>query len=197
MNWNLRIERRGRKQLAALLVFALLTTLFLPGGGPPSIVSAPEEAALPDLDFSFKEVSIRSMGKDGRLLQELSAATMHHYGTELGAQFNAPRLNLYHPSGVVWRAAAQQGKVVERGKILWLLGEVTIERPGPTDTLRLKTSNVRVLPEEHTFETSEAVWTQDTAGSVTAIGMRANTALGRLELLSRVQAQYVAAEDKL
>ena len=73
-----------------------------------------------------------------------------------------------------------------------LHGEVEIWREGDEGqrTLEILTRELRVLPQEKYAETDEAATINSPTSVTTSIGLRANFAHDRLELLERVRSRH-------
>lgn len=143
-------------------------------------------------DYYIEHMVRRSMGETGELSNLITADLVVHYPDDDSTELTQPRMEIYNDAQRPWHVIAERGWVSSGNEVILLRGEVEIWRlgQGGDRELELFTSELRVLPKEQYAETDNPATIKSRTTTTTAIGMRANFAHDRLELLQRVRSRH-------
>ncbi|MDX1251624.1 MAG: LPS export ABC transporter periplasmic protein LptC [Gammaproteobacteria bacterium] len=200
MNFLLRpIGGNGRYGIAllALAVLAGLSAWLLQTTEKPQ-VSVPGKQRH-DPDFYMKDFTMTTMDKAGVPRNRLSGPYLVHYADDDSAELTRPRMIAFRQDEPPWHIEAERGWISSGGKDVALRGEVVMRQ---SDAVRgreqtVRTTDLRVRPDDEYAETAHPVTFSNNAGSVVdAVGMRVSLKDERLELLSKVRATYVSQIQK-
>ena len=97
-----------------------------------------------------------------------------------------------------WLIFTDEGSRVADTTLLWLLGEVDIQRPATTtgSAIHVVTSDVLVKPEDEQAETENAATITGNRYVINTVGLRADFRTNVLELLSRVRGTIEGSRDE-
>ena len=156
-----------------------------------------EEVALrqPDpheLDYYIEEMTRTTTGIEGELKNILRADLVEHFPDDDSTELASPHLEIYNGQVEPWHVVAERGWVSSGNDVVLLHGEVEIWRLGDEGQriYQVITSELRVLPKEQYAETDNPTTIIGPSTVTHAIGMRANFAHDRLELLERVRSTH-------
>lgn len=143
-------------------------------------------------DYFIEGMVRRTTSEDGRLHNILRAELVEHYPDDDSTELASPHLEIYNGEIEPWHVVAERGWVSSGNDVVLLHGEVEIWRLGDTGQriYEVLTSELRVLPKEQYAETDNPTIIIGPATVTHAIGMRANFAHSRLELVKRVRSKY-------
>jgi lipopolysaccharide export system protein LptC len=150
-------------------------------------ISAPHEP-----DYFIEDMVRRTTGEDGELRNILRSELVEHYPDDDSMELASPHLEIYNGNPEPWHVVAERGWVSSGNEVVLLHGAVEIWRNGANGerVYEVLTSELRVLPKEEYAETDNPAIIVGPATVTHAIGMRANFAHSRLELLKRVRSKY-------
>lgn len=142
-----------------------------------------------EADFYLADFTATALDAQGRPQHRLQAERMVHYGDDDTAELTRPQITTFDDQGPTWSAQSATGWVSPNGKVVRLLGPVTMVRvdrgSGPA---RIETRDLTLHPDDDFAETAAPVRFSDARGFIMAVGMRAQLGdNGHLELLSRVR----------
>lgn len=143
-------------------------------------------------DYYIEQMVRRSMDETGGVRNVLYAELVLHYPDDDSTELTKPRLEIYNGRATPWYVIAETGWISAGNEVVLLHGEVEIWREGDEGqrTLEILTRELTVLPEEKYAETDEPATINSPTSVTTSIGMRANFAHDRLELLERVRSHH-------
>ena len=132
------------------------------------------------------------MGEVGEVRNVLYADLVLHYPDDDSTELTRPRLEIYNGRDDPWYVIAESGWISSGNEVVLLHGEVEIWRTNDAGerTFEILTSELRVLPNEKYAETDDPATITSPTTVTTTIGMRANFAHDRLELLERVRSRH-------
>jgi lipopolysaccharide export system protein LptC len=143
-------------------------------------------------DYYIEKMIRNSMDKNGELRNILHAERVVHYPDDDSTELSKPRMEIYNGRSQPWHVVSDSGWVSSGNEVVLLKGDVEIWRLDDDGRRELEvlTTELRVLPKEKYAETDNAA-TITSQGTVTkTVGMRANFAHDRLELLNNVRTRY-------
>ncbi len=144
-------------------------------------------------DYYVDNFTVSTMGPDGKPKQKLTADRMLHYPDDDSTELTRPHMVLYEADTPPWQVRSETGWVSGDGKLVLLNGEVKIDRaaaPG-IRPIHIRTSDLRVRPEEKYAETDKTVRIRSLQSNQTSVGMQAwfNKPV-RMKFLSNVRGHY-------
>lgn len=171
--------------LAGMLSFWLLQNL-------ERTETAARRAKAHDPDYYLEDMVRHSLGEDGGLRHILKARRVLHYPDDDSMELASPHLEIYNGDGEPWHVIAERGWVSGDNDVVLLHGEVEIWRLGADGERahQVLTTELRVLPREQYAETDNPSIIVSPTTITHAIGVRANLAHDRLELVKRVRSRY-------
>ena len=143
-------------------------------------------------DYYIEDMIRNTLDETGALKNVLYADLVTHYPDDDSTELEKPRMEIYNGSSDPWYVIAESGWVSSGSEVVLLHGEVEIWRLNDAGEREFEvlTSELRVLPAEQYAETDHpATITSETTITKT-IGMRANFAHDRLELLKQVRSRH-------
>lgn len=143
-------------------------------------------------DYTIDTMVRTTTGVDGSLRNVLRARRVEHFPDDDSTELASPHLEIYNGAVEPWHVIAERGWVSAGSEVVLLHGEVEIWRLGAAGRreYQVLTSELRVLPKEQYAETDNAATLIGPSTVTHAIGMRANFAHDRLELLKRVRSRH-------
>lgn len=152
--------------------------------------SAPARAHEPD--YYIKDMVRNTLDASGALQSVLYADLVTHYPDDDSTELSRPRIEIYNNNAEPWYVIAESGWVSSGNEIVLLHGDVEIWREDDDGARELEviTSELRVLPKEQYAETDDPATITSATTVTNTIGMRANFAHDRLELLKRVSTRH-------
>jgi lipopolysaccharide export system protein LptC len=153
---------------------------------------AGKAALVHEPDYYLDGMTRTTTGADGSLRNILRATHVEHFPDDDSTELASPHLEIYNGKPEPWHVIAERGWVSSGSDVVLLHGEVEIWRQGPAGEreYQVLTSELRVLPKEQYAETDSPTTIIGPATVTRAIGMRANFAHDRLELLKRVRSRH-------
>lgn len=142
-----------------------------------------------DPDFIVDNLTLRQMGKTGRLQYAMQASRMVHYPDDDSTEVTLPRL-AYLEHEPVMRVSASTGTLSRDAKVVTLAGEVLAEREATPlrPALRVSTTELTVYPDEELAVTDKPVRIVQGASVITGVGMEADNRQATFLLKSKVHA---------
>ncbi len=174
----------------AVVLCALLSLWLLQNLEQAELATLP--AAPHEPDYFIENMVRRTTGEDGQLRNILRAELVEHFPDDDSTELASPHLEIYNGHPEPWHVVAERGWVSAGNDVVLLHGEVEIWRLGESGQrlYEVLTSELRVLPKEQYAETDNPAIIVGPSTVTHAIGMRANFAHSRLELVQRVRSKY-------
>lgn len=141
------------------------------------------------VDYFLSQFSAIDMDESGHPRHRLDAAYMAHFPDDDTSELTAPRVTVFRPQAEPWRIQAARGRVEGGGDLIYLQGEVQLQRSGE-DALELTTDDMRIWPDRQYAETDAPLTVTSARGTIEAVGMHGYLGEERLELLSGVKGTY-------
>lgn len=183
---------RLRLLLAALLLLPLL--LYWGFGG--TRLQPPRQAPMePAADYFMRGVQVDEYGDDGRLKRQMSASELKHLPQLAEHRFSDPHLKIYREGRPPLQITALRGTLDDAQQELELEGKVRVhDNPDTGRGSQLDTSRMTLYPQRDFAQTDAPVVLTTAYDRVTATGMTADLAAGRMELLSDVKGLHNHAQ---
>lgn len=145
-------------------------------------------------DYYIEDMVRNTLDETGALKNVLYADLVTHYPDDDSTELSNPRLEIYNGKAEPWYVIAERGWVSAGSEVVLLHGEVEIWRLDESGQREFEvlTSELRVLPKEQYAETDDPATITSVTTITKTIGMRANFAHDRLELLKQVRSRYEA-----
>ena len=145
-----------------------------------------------EADYSIDQMTRRTFGLAGELRSILHSPHVVHFADDDSTELASPRMEIYNGDVEPWHVAAERGWVSSGNEVVLLHGDVEIWRQDKSGqrVYQVLTSELRVLPKEQYAETDNAATIIAPATVSHAIGMRANFAHDRLQLLQKVRSRH-------
>ncbi|HCU90510.1 MAG TPA: LPS export ABC transporter periplasmic protein LptC [Gammaproteobacteria bacterium] len=143
-------------------------------------------------DYYIEDMVRNTLDENGALKNVLYADLVTHFPDDDTTELDRPRMEIYNGKSDPWYVIAESGWVSSGSEVVLLHGEVEIWRLDKTGNREFEviTSELRVLPQEQYAETSDPATITSKATISRTIGMRANFAHDRLELLKQVRSRH-------
>jgi len=143
-------------------------------------------------DYYIDQMVRRTLGAEGELANVLRAKRLEHFPDDDSTELASPHLEIYNGDVEPWHVIAERGWVSSGNEVVLLHGEVEIWRQNAAGqrVYQVLTSELRVLPKEQYAESDTPTTILGPSTVSHAVGMRANFAHDRLELLNRVRARH-------
>lgn len=143
-------------------------------------------------DYYIDKMVRRTLGTAGELANVLRAERLEHFPDDDSMELASPHLEIYNGDIEPWHVIAERGWVSSGNEVVLLHGEVEIWRQNKAGqrVYQVLTSELRVLPKEQYAESDNPTTIIAPATVSHSVGMRANLAHDRLELLNRVRARH-------
>ncbi len=142
-------------------------------------------------DYFIEGLKATVFNGNGSLHYRLASQRLDHYPDDNTLQLAAPVLRMFTEKQPPWIMIAEQGMVYDDGRRIHLNGAVDISQPGDArNRMQLLTRDLRIDTQRDYAETDAAVKLTRGYHQTTAVGMRANLRLGRVELLADTRGKY-------
>jgi lipopolysaccharide export system protein LptC len=143
-------------------------------------------------DYYIDAMVRTTTGVAGELKNILRAERVEHFPDDDSTELASPHLEIYNGHPDPWHVVAERGWVSAGNDVVLLHGEVEIWRQNAAGerVYQVLTSELRVLPREQYAESDNPTTIIGPSTVTHAIGMRANFAHDRLELLQRVRSRH-------
>lgn len=142
-------------------------------------------------DYFIEGLKATVFNADGSLHYRLASQRLNHYPDDDSLQLAAPVLRIFTKKQPPWIMVAEEGMVYDNGRHIDLKGAVDIRQPGNDRTrMQLLTRDLRIDTQRDYAETHASVKLTRGYHQTSAIGMRANLRLGRLEFLADTRGIY-------
>jgi lipopolysaccharide export system protein LptC len=133
-------------------------------------------------DYYIDNMVRRTLGAEGQLANVLRAERLEHFPDDDSTQLASPHLEIYNGTVEPWHVVAERGWVSSGNEVVLL--------HGPVEIWRQNKAGLRVLPKEQYAESAQPTTIIAPATVSHSVGMRANFAHERLELLNQVRARH-------
>jgi lipopolysaccharide export system protein LptC len=188
-----RLDLRAALLVALLVAVSALSFWFRISSrhATPPLAAA---ARLPD--YYLEGMERRELDGTGRVRSVLRTERLEHFSDDDSATLVRPSLEIYNDDGWSWLVQAESGWSNGAGTEVMLHGQVDIRQRDAAGSVRLHvaTSELHVLPQAQFAETDRAATIREPRSVATGVGLRANLAENRVELLTQVTIQYDQAE---
>lgn len=157
------------------------------------------ELAAHDPDFYMEDFTTLTMNQDGTPKNRLNALYMAHYPLEDTSELIQPKLEIFRKSSPPVIVTADKAWVTSDNQVILMRGNVNLlkfDQEG-NQTLKVITTDVRVLVDEEYAETDQHATLIGTSSVTNAEGLRAYLQDDRLELLNNVQTQIDKGQNTL
>ena len=143
-------------------------------------------------DYYIEDMVRNTLDETGALKNILYADLVTHYPDDDSTELLQPRMEIYNGGADPWYVTAESGWVSSGSEVVLLHGEVEIWRLNDNGgrEFEVLTTELRVLPEEQYAETDNPAIIKSETTTTNSIGMRANFAHDRLELLQEVKSRH-------
>ena len=146
-------------------------------------------------DYTVDKFMLTRLSETGDARYSLAAASMLHYPDDDTSHLTAPRLVQSQPGKPETRISAARGLISSDGREVRLYDNVELHKAGErgpkaTDELRVRTSYLRVLPDDDKADTPERVVIERGTSSLTGTGMDFDNRYRRIHLQSAVSAVF-------
>lgn len=175
--------------IIGLLLLAVLTWWLDTRVRSPSTQS--DEVEL-DPEFYIEGFKAVRMNPDGTRRYELSGRRLTHFSDRRGSTLDAPSL-LYHDyERAPLTLSADTAEVEGSGSNVYFRGNVTAVRPayGSNPRLGIATDYLHVIPDDEIARTDQPVTLTEGASTARSTGLEFDNKVGKIRLLSSVQAHY-------
>jgi lipopolysaccharide export system protein LptC len=110
-------------------------------------------------DYRVEGLAATTMDTTGYPVRRMSAEHMRHYADDNSSEFDRPILVAYRPKEPPWTIRSETAWASGDGDLVWLHGEVDIDREGDGTArpVHLKTSELLVRPHEEYAKTDMPV----------------------------------------
>jgi LPS export ABC transporter protein LptC len=135
---------------------------------------------------------------DGQVKYTLISAKVTHDDVDNTTLLEQPQATSAAKSGPPWQLSADQGKVINKGDIIYLTGHVKIDQPTGqgSEDVTLLTSELTYYPNRKFAETQAPVTITQPGLTVTGIGMTADLDKGKIDLIKQSKGEYVPSQAK-
>ncbi len=146
-------------------------------------------------DYTVNKFMLTRLSDTGDARYSLAAANMLHYPDDDTSHLTAPRLVQSQPGRPETRISAARGLVSADGREVRLYDNVELHKAGergpkPSEELRVRTSYLRVLPDDDKADTPERVEIERGKSLLTGTGMDFDNRYRRIALHSTVTAVF-------
>lgn len=148
-----------------------------------------------DPDYFVEDFAATSFGKDGSVIQQLSARKLTHYAEGRPTQVVAPVLTDTQPGKPPLRVRADTGEVSTDNEHVYLTGNVVAEREAAAGRSRitLATEYLHVQPKSEKAVTDRRVTITDATGTHVGGAMEADNKARTLQLRNGVTGEIRSA----
>jgi len=143
-------------------------------------------------DAFVSGMDLQVMDANGQLQYHVIAASMIHFPHKERFELEQPVIDLIRDDGTAWHITSDRGQTTASGDRIWLLGQVDISRPatGNADSLRIRTSDLLVKPDQEQAETDSAASIISDRYRIDATGLKADFRSRELQLRSTVRGTF-------
>ena len=143
-------------------------------------------------DYYIEDMIRNTLDENGAIKNILYADLVTHYPDDDSTELEKPRMEIYNGKSDPWYVIAERGWVSAGSEVVLLHGEVEIWRLDDEGRREFEvlTTELRVLPKEQYAETDNPATITSETTVTNTIGMRANFAHDRLELLKQVKSRH-------
>jgi len=143
-------------------------------------------------DYYIENMVRNTLDETGALENVLYADVVTHYPDDDSTELSRPRMEIYNGKSDPWYVTAESGWVSSGSEVVLLHGEVEIWREDDDGRREFEvlTTELRLLPKEQYAETDDPATITSATTVTKTIGMRANFAHDRLELLKQVRTRH-------
>ena len=144
------------------------------------------------VDYRIESFERLSLDAQGQPSERLRAPLLVHYGDGGGAELLQPEITLYSTDGFPWELQSERAWVDDQQDVILMYGAVLGWRLDATGARRveLTTRDLRILRSAQYAESAEPTWLRDGLTESEGIGMRADLARDRVELLAKVRTRH-------
>ncbi len=149
-------------------------------------------ASVHEPDYYIEDMVRNTLDETGTLKNVLYADLVTHYPDDDSTELSRPHMEIYNANSQPWYVVAETGWISSGSEVVLLHGEVEIWRQDEAGRREFEvlTSELRVLPQEQYAETDDPATITSKTTVTKTIGMRANLAHDRLELLQQVRSRH-------
>jgi len=146
-------------------------------------------------DSFVNGMDLQVMDVNGQLKYHVMADSMLHFPQQERLELERPVIDLSREDGTAWHITSERGQTTSSGDRIWLLGQVDINRPatGRAGSLRIRTSDLLVRPDQELAETDSAASITAERYRIDATGLKADFGSSQLQLRSRVRSTFHGA----
>jgi lipopolysaccharide export system protein LptC len=144
-----------------------------------------------DPDYFVEDFAATKFGKDGTVIEQLTARKLTHYREGLPTELVAPVLTDTQPGKAPMRVRADDGKVSVDNEHVYLAGNVVAEREADAgrSKITLATEYLHVRPKAEIADTDRRVTITDAMGTHVGGAMEANNKARTLKLRNGVSGE--------
>lgn len=141
-----------------------------------------------DPDFIVQDFTTRRFNPDGQLQHQLTAQIMTHYPDNDTTEVSAPSL-IYFGQTLPLHVDAERAWISKDGKEIRLIGDVRMKREADQQhaELLLKTTELRVFPDDETARTQTPVTLIEGLSTLQGNGLEASNRTQTFTLLGHVR----------
>lgn len=138
-----------------------------------------------------------TLSLDGTPRFLMSAKQLVHYADDDSTELNAPKLTGHSPLRPDIQMTALKGRLSSQGDVIELYDNVEIVRAASASrgALLVKTDYVKVMPDEETASTPNAVTVEEEDAHLSALGMELDNRAQTLKLLSKVKVSNALSQN--
>lgn len=143
------------------------------------------------IDYSITQLSVKDYSPEGVCIHALHTPLIQHLTKKNGHVLQKPHITLSETNQSYWDIHAQKGYTF-KNDVFTLIHNVKIEQPASIHkpATLLTTEKISYYSKEKQAKTTDAVTIQQAENKVHAIGMNADLAENKIELLSQVRGRY-------
>lgn len=144
-------------------------------------------------DYYMTDFVLYVSDAQGRPAYRLQAERFAHLAADDTGELVKPEFTLQQPAGPPWVMRAADGWIGPQGAELYLIGGVTMARTRSEDepAIRITTEDLRVRPKDRVASTDLTVVATSGPHRLQGVGMFADLARERMQLLADVTGRYV------
>jgi lipopolysaccharide export system protein LptC len=144
-------------------------------------------------------VTYTQTDENGIVRDQIYTDKMDHYPKDDHYVFNAPRIMMLDKDKNPWSIESRQGTSEKNGTIVNLWDDVKITQmvgPSTNGRMTVTTTAVTIYPKKKMAVTDKPVTIIQGGSIVNSVGAEVNFQTSSVKLLSKVQGQYEATENK-
>lgn len=172
--------------VGASIAMALYLTLYSTGKPPMELLAG--KADKDRIDLFAEQIHGVKFDSDGKLVETLQAQRLDHYAASGESVLAQPLLHAQAKDGKVWKITAITGTLAGENEIRLRDNVVIVDN---TETLRFESDWLDYFSDKQFASTDAAVTLRRQADVTTALGMRADLNINRVELLRDVDSHFV------